>query len=97
MESELGEAPEIAEDLSRQQYDALLVLGRLAALTTLQCQLPLKVTAFVPVYAEIVRVTGQLRGISDEKIANLVTTILKNESDKAAVCKFTENVIRLIY
>ena len=94
--SPLAEPPQPAADMTREQFNILLGLGRLTALTTLKCELGLTSRDFRLSYDSAVYLSTEIRNMSDPKLAELGASFPTQSDKKKAVCDFTEIVVKTI-
>lgn len=94
LDQELGEAPSMPATLSRQQYKLLLLLGKVSALTTLQCDLPQLDKDFSRVYSAVEHLLQELHDVKDPKIAALVSGFPQQPpaNQRTAICLFSDGI-----
>jgi len=93
-------APPLAgRDVKEDQYNALLSLGRLTALTTLQCELDINANQIEPLYHTAQLLSAKLYTIQDEKISHWAKTLGRqsdSQSQMQALCRFSGEAVKTL-
>lgn len=89
--------PVASRNVQQEQYKALLDLGRLTALTTLQCEMNIQADKFQPLYHSAALLSAKLYTIRDEKISRWARTLERQSSSSAqmqALCRFSGDAVK---
>jgi len=91
------EPPLATRDIKQDQYKALMSLGKLTALTTLQCEMDVKAKQFEPLYHTAQLLSAKLYTVDDEKISQWAKTLGRQSDTTAqmqALCRFSGDAVR---
>jgi len=89
--------PVASRDVKEDQYNALMGLGKLTALTTLQCELDIKASQFESLYHTAQLLSAKLYAVDDEKISQWAKTLGRQSESGAqmqALCRFSGEAVR---
>lgn len=95
-EPTIAEVPQPGSVLNAEHYNALIDLGRLTALTTLQCELRLEAKDFSKAYDSYRSLSKTLRTSPDQKLANMVDSFPVPGDTRQVVCAFTAQLAQMI-
>lgn len=93
----VGKQPDKSTAIKANQYDSLLTLGRLTALTTLQCELQASDEEMNPIRKLLTQVSLNLSHVDDQEIKTAVTTFHQSSRNSDDMCGLTDKVLRIIF
>ena len=91
------EPPLASKDVNSEQYNALMGLGKLTALTTLQCELDIKANRFESLYHKAQLLSAKLYSVEDKKISEWAKTLGRQSDSGAqmqALCRFSGDAVK---